>query len=203
MLISENLRLLTIDMELLASNLQKIITSCLETILPKFLKRPKVLETLSKLYNQFSHELARISKFNRVLNVGSNFSTSQSVKQTIYLLKSIKVVISKLKLARQRSLTRFGSGVSSRGFAEEIEDEKASLNQRIEHGIELMKSPFANFDTFPGFQYGAKKGREDIYKSNSNYNIHPMQNCDSFQNALKSSPGTNVGGRGESSEANR
>ena len=193
MLISENLQLLTIDIGLLASNLRNIITSCLGTILPKFLSRPRRLETLSKLYRQFSHELARISKFSRRAGAGSGPGDSDSVKQTIYLLKSIKLVVGKLKLARQRAAGRPETRAGCGGVGREVEDKRTALDRRIARGIELMRAPFGGGDTFPKVQYGAKKSQNYINNGDANYNMNSQQSSLDFANEAELSFKGNLG----------
>jgi hypothetical protein len=172
MLLSENLKNLTIDIEMLTINLQKIITSSLEMILPKFINQPKKIKLLSKLYKQFNHELKRISKHKEEENLARKGANNQNIKQTIYILKSIKKIISKLKSAHKiyKKNQEKSKKAEERNLSEKRRLEKVDC--KIEEGISLMKSNFGGKNTFSEREYGAQNQFQNICGKKINYNMN-------------------------------
>lgn len=171
MLEAEHLRLLTIDIPLLSANLRHIVAACLETVLPRFLRQPGKLALLSKLHRQFHLELARFSGFTRPAEPRAPEPDGSAIKQTICLLKSIKLVIGKLKLARRRGARAAGEAQAEGGAGGQLDREQAALDRKVRRGIELMGSGLPTRDTFSGPEYGAKNGGAGFWRGKENYNM--------------------------------
>jgi hypothetical protein len=176
MLIPAYLQNLTIDVELLVSNLQNIITSSFEMILPEFLNQPKILKNISKLSKQLDFELSRITNYRFDSNKNDLSMNNNLLKQTIDKLKNIKMIVNKLKTAYREYKKKSISSRNTRLFKENtFLNENEKFNQ-IQRGIELMKCASKNFNTFSENEYGAKNNPQDIKKGNSNYNMNILAN---------------------------
>jgi hypothetical protein len=174
MLLSQNLEQLSIDPTILVTKLQEIITSTLEISLNSCLENSAKMRILSKLYKQLNHELQRIANFSKKDKKNFQNLNNNSIKQTTYILKSIKLVIIKLKYIHQKHKESTQINKSLSLNKQEETNAEMSWKRSVDSGLRLFGQNNLSANTFSEMRKGAKIGEQSIEKGLDFYNMRPL-----------------------------
>lgn len=173
---SDNLSHLSIDKDLLIIKFQKIIISSLDIFEIYFKGQPKKLTIVSKLGRQLTFELRRIFRFDcgnsRVESEG--FSKIE-VKQTIHLLKSIKLTIVKLKYTHKKIRASLGPRENGQVFRNSEVERKNQFREQINDGLKTLGSSIFRPNTFYESRNGAKIERDRKLNFADFYNMNLLK----------------------------